>query len=103
MYPRPSRPDGRRPFDGVVTDVTERRVATEALRDALDAASRANTELEAAREAAVRLAQTDELTQLPNRRRFADHLAAALADPPRPGHAVGVLLIDIDFFKGIND
>jgi diguanylate cyclase (GGDEF)-like protein len=50
-----------------------------------------------------RLARYDQLTGLPNRTLFREQLAQALArDDPR-GHAVAVLLLDIDAFKQIND
>jgi diguanylate cyclase (GGDEF)-like protein/PAS domain S-box-containing protein len=49
------------------------------------------------------LASTDELTQLPNRRTFAEQLDLALARARRGGLAVAVLCLDLDRFKEIND
>lgn len=45
----------------------------------------------------------DRLTGLLNRGAILDHLANQLALARRTGHAVGVILADIDFFKAIND
>ena len=45
----------------------------------------------------------DSLTQLPNRRLFDEHLAAAVTSARRTGGRVGVVLIDLDGFKSIND
>lgn len=44
----------------------------------------------------------DELTGLPNRALFIEHLARALSDPGRPG-ALAVLFLDLDNFKFVND
>jgi diguanylate cyclase (GGDEF)-like protein len=49
------------------------------------------------------LAQHDALTGLPNRRLLPDRLAQALARARRNSEIVGVLLIDLDQFKPIND
>jgi diguanylate cyclase (GGDEF)-like protein/PAS domain S-box-containing protein len=48
-------------------------------------------------------AKNDALTRLPNRAVFADRLQHTLALSTRSGRAVGVLLIDVDRFKQIND
>jgi diguanylate cyclase (GGDEF)-like protein len=47
-------------------------------------------------------ATTDALTGLPNRRYF-DEFCGLLARRRRSGDAVGVLLVDIDWFKAVND
>lgn len=48
-------------------------------------------------------ALSDELTGLPNRRLFADRLNQAMAAARRHGGGVGVLYVDLDGFKLIND
>ena len=80
---------GRLFFDGVISDITERRLAAD--------------ELALARDQAERRSRTDELTGVANRRHFAEQLDAVLAAAPRDRHAPGVLLLDVDRFKRIND
>jgi diguanylate cyclase (GGDEF)-like protein len=50
-----------------------------------------------------RLAATDDLTGLPNRRRFHEELAPALAAARRYGSPLSLLLLDLDDLKQIND
>lgn len=69
-------------YHGVGTDITERVVAAEQLRH---------------------LAHHDTLTGLPNRRLLTDRLEQALALARRSGHHVGMMLLDLDDFKIIND
>jgi diguanylate cyclase (GGDEF)-like protein/PAS domain S-box-containing protein len=45
----------------------------------------------------------DPLTKLANRTRFSDRLQAALARAERLGHRIGILFMDLDNFKGVND
>ena len=51
----------------------------------------------------MHLALHDELTGLPNRRLFQDRMANALARARRSGEPLGLLSIDLDRFKQIND
>jgi len=81
---RVRREDGRCFLDGSILDVTAIR--------------RAQEELEVARAEAHRLAHVDPLTELANRRSLPAQLAAL--DPARP---LGVLSVDVDHFKSIND
>jgi diguanylate cyclase (GGDEF)-like protein len=50
-----------------------------------------------------KIAYTDELTQINNRRRFMDLADRELARAKRFGHSVSVGMIDVDDFKAIND
>jgi PAS domain S-box-containing protein len=67
---------------GVIQDITERKQAEDQIRQ---------------------LANFDSLTGLPNRRFFRDQFQAALERARATGSAVGVLFIDLDRFKQIND
>jgi diguanylate cyclase (GGDEF)-like protein len=49
------------------------------------------------------LAHHDPLTQLPNRRQLATHLAAALTRAAATGQRLALLFVDLDNFKSIND
>ena len=69
-------------YTGIVQDVTDRRVAEDKIRH---------------------LANFDTLTGLPNRRQLIWRTERALEHARRLDHQVGVLLIDLDRFKVIND
>lgn len=59
--------------------------------------------LDAARIAAAHRATHDPLTKLANRALFLDHLERALAFGSRYARKTGILFVDLDGFKGIND
>ena len=59
--------------------------------------------LQNALEAKTRLAMTDELTGVYNRRYFIRHFNRELKDRRRFGGQVSLLLLDIDHFKKVND
>lgn len=60
-------------------------------------------ELQRAKNQLRELALTDDLTLLPNRRRFQQTLARELARAKRFDRQLSILLIDVDHFKRIND
>ncbi len=66
----------------LLRDITERRNHEEELR---------------------RLAIHDTLTQLPNRLLFFDRLNLALSHARRHGHRLAILMLDLDYFKKVND
>jgi diguanylate cyclase (GGDEF)-like protein/PAS domain S-box-containing protein len=67
---------------GVHTDISERKKAEEEL---------------------MRIANTDFLTGVPNRRRFLEEMETELARSARTGRSAVLLMADIDHFKNIND
>ncbi len=48
-------------------------------------------------------AHHDPLTRLPNRKLFSLKLDTALVDAQRSGHTIGLVVIDVDGFKSLND
>jgi diguanylate cyclase (GGDEF)-like protein len=52
---------------------------------------------------AFQLARTDELTGLPNRRAFGERLSGEVARARRAGSPLGLAILDLDGFKGVND
>ncbi|MBL8516979.1 MAG: EAL domain-containing protein [Betaproteobacteria bacterium] len=71
-----------------------------ALRDRL---VRANDELTNALGTIQRMATHDSLTGLPNRASLTDTMQHLIADADRSGRRFGLLFIDLDHFKAIND
>jgi diguanylate cyclase (GGDEF)-like protein/PAS domain S-box-containing protein len=69
-------------YHGVSRDITKKRLAEDSIRH---------------------LATHDTLTGLPNRALFMERLGQALADGRAGGGPVGVLFVDLDHFKIIND
>ncbi|OIN14379.1 GGDEF domain-containing protein [Oceanisphaera psychrotolerans] len=67
------------------------------------AMSRANEELVSLNHQLKQLATTDVLTQCPNRRAAETRLHAELANLQRYRHPFCIVMLDIDFFKRIND
>jgi len=81
--------------------------ASEALLQARFGAARRTSDLESALRTALvesrRLATTDELTGVANRRFFATHYLREIARAARYSHPISVAMCDIDHFKRIND
>lgn len=77
--------------------------ATHVLADILRSNIRLRRELERATRVAEEVARTDHLTGLNNRRAFAELGNAAVDYCHRHGLPVGLLLLDLDRFKTIND
>ena len=71
--------------------------------ESISSISRDITDRLAMEEQLTRLALHDSLTGLPNRRLFFDRLDIALARAQRTGGPVGLLFVDVDDFKAIND
>ncbi len=75
-------PDGSFRLEGTIQDITEQRRADEQIRY---------------------LAYRDSLTGLGNRRLFAERMELAIAQARRRESQIGVLFLDLDHFKRIND
>jgi diguanylate cyclase (GGDEF)-like protein len=80
----------------VLHETTARKLAEEALL-------RAKEELQRANEQLARLANTDALTGLNNRRLFLQRLGEEAARARRHRQPLSVLMLDMDYFKRIND
>jgi len=70
------------------------------LTERLQALLKTETELRAAMST---LAMTDELTRALNRRAVIEHIEADIARCRRHGHPLAVVMLDLDFFKLVND
>lgn len=64
---------------------------------------RLEQELLTQRNALEQLSRTDSLTQLGNRYQFNDLFPAMVASAQRQGSALALVLLDIDYFKRVND
>lgn len=62
-----------------------------------------NTELEGMLTSTERLAMTDALTGVYNRRRFTEMLRREWATARRYKHSLSLVLVDVDHFKAVND
>ncbi|WP_417666185.1 diguanylate cyclase [Pseudidiomarina sp.] len=96
--------------DQLLSARIEAEQAFAAEREATDALELAQVDLEAKQEQLLalneqlqRLATTDEMTQLDNRRSFEAALENHLALVKRDASTAGLLLLDVDHFKQIND
>ncbi len=87
-------------YRGVGHDVTPEKESMELLEASNKALSERNRELLEARRAIERIASSDPLTDLLNRRAFESDIATALENQTDP---VVLMHVDLDFFKMIND
>ncbi len=83
-------------YIGVQVDVTARVEAERALVRERDRTQAALARIQ-------ELAFTDPLTGLPNRRRLEEQVEAAIWDARARGDALGLLFVDLDGFKAVND
>jgi diguanylate cyclase (GGDEF)-like protein/PAS domain S-box-containing protein len=95
--------DGVPKILGVNWDVTDEVAVKADLQLARFLAEARNIELEAAKASIEYNAMHDALTGLPNRRYLDQHLTERAAEAATTGGTVGVLHIDLDLFKQIND
>ncbi|MBT9372375.1 EAL domain-containing protein [Rhizobium sp. CSW-27] len=95
--------DGHQKMVGANWDITRDVMLQRELDRARRMAEARNEELEAARSSIEYNAMHDYLTDLPNRRYLDAMMAREAAHCAREGSALGVLHIDLDRFKQIND
>lgn len=77
--------------------------AVQETQDLIDAFTLMRDQVQTRERELDHLAHHDTLTQLPNRARFRQRLVAAVAQAQRHDMLVGVLFIDLDRFKQVND
>lgn len=110
VFPAGPGEGGEELVAGVVSDITDRARAEQALRRALDALEQAREEaergkgrLEQSNRTLRRLSYQDPLTGVANRRSFDTYLAAEWRREARHHRPISVLLIDVDYFKAYNE
>jgi diguanylate cyclase len=94
---------GLAPLRNVVRPALEESEELAALRSSNAQLRRELAELKVREAQAQRLADRDGLTGLYNRRRMSELLESAIADAARQFQCVGLLFIDLNGFKAIND
>ena len=98
--------DTREGDNGVMSIVRRDRPFDEGQRDVLRyLIGQATVSIEnvALHDLVAEQAITDELTRLPNNRRFRSWIATETARAERFGHELSLLILDIDDFKQVND
>jgi diguanylate cyclase (GGDEF)-like protein len=94
---------GVRPLASVLANPTDERREIESLRATIALLVRELAALKEREQQTQRLAHRDELTGLYNRRRMRELLDSTIAEAARHGQRVGLLFIDLNGFKSIND
>lgn len=87
----------------VLRDITNHRTAEDQLRDANARLQAHLTEIEALQDKLQDQAVRDSLTGLFNRRYLEESLQREIAQSFRSGRPLGIVMIDIDHFKELND
>jgi diguanylate cyclase (GGDEF)-like protein/PAS domain S-box-containing protein len=88
---------------GISREITAQKMIEKELEDQSRLLVALNSELKAANEKLHRMATTDELTDLPNRRAMIEHLSQCWARAEREGSLLSCAILDVDRFKSIND
>lgn len=88
---------------GVTRDISERKRLLLELKQAKDGAEAANRALQRSNAELTRIATTDPLTGVWNRRHFEQVAAAESRQARRYQQPVSMVLFDIDHFKSVND
>ncbi|RYG65243.1 sensor domain-containing diguanylate cyclase [bacterium] len=90
-------------FISQAQDITAQKIAEADLRAAEQKLKDANRELEIANSELQKLANSDVLTGLKNRRAFDERLSEKIELSRRNSEGFSLILLDIDHFKAIND
>ncbi|TGQ65618.1 diguanylate cyclase [Mesorhizobium sp. M00.F.Ca.ET.186.01.1.1] len=97
-------------LEGFVVDISDRKVVEDLnsqllldLKTANEELSAQKREIELAKQQSDHSANHDLLTDLPNRRAFHNELKSVVARCGDTGEAAGLLFIDLDRFKDVND
>lgn len=90
-------------FIAIKQDVTERRLAEEALAQVREDLAARVAQIESLNEQLREQAIRDPLTGLHNRRCFHESIERDAAAAARRGEPIALLAIDVDHFKGVND
>lgn len=88
---------------GVSRDISEHKRFENELKQAKAATEALNRALAAANEQLSRMASTDRLTGLWNRRHFEEAVTHEMIKADRYQHPLSMLIFDIDHFKAVND
>ncbi|AFZ03550.1 CHASE2 domain-containing protein [Calothrix sp. PCC 6303] len=88
---------------GVIRDITEHKLKEEELKRAAAELHRSNAELKEQEDRLRYLAYHDPLTALPNRKFFEEQLQESLKWSQENNLLLGLLFIDLDGFKQVND
>jgi diguanylate cyclase (GGDEF)-like protein/PAS domain S-box-containing protein len=83
-------------FSAIIRNITERKRAEEALKEAKEKAEKARAILQ-------KLSMFDSLTDIPNRRHFDEFFLMEWRRAVRIPKPLSVVMIDIDYFKEFND
>ncbi|ABA20262.1 Putative diguanylate cyclase (GGDEF domain) with PAS/PAC and Chase2 sensors [Trichormus variabilis ATCC 29413] len=88
---------------GVIRDITQRKLMEEELKRTAAELFRSNNELKLKEDHLRYLAYHDALTGLPNRKYFAEQLYESINWAKDNNFSLGLLFIDLDGFKQVND
>jgi len=86
-----------------VVDISDRIAHTEQLREEKQETERVLQQLQGVQQELFQLATHDDLTGVANRRHFTNNAEAALAHAQQHGQPLSVVMLDIDYFKQVND
>ena len=87
----------------VKEDITERKMAEEAIKEANKMLQQQMDEIQELQASLREQAIRDPLTNLYNRRYLTEMLQRELARAEREGYPISLVLVDIDYFKQVND